>query len=42
VTIAGNLRDMLAGIEMVGSDLVFRGATSAPTIKVGRMTVAGA
>ena len=42
VTIAGNLRDMLAGIEMVGSDLVFRNATSAPTIKVGRMTVAGA
>jgi PmbA protein len=42
VTIAGNLRDMLAGIEMVGSDLVFRGAVSAPTIKVGRMTVAGA
>jgi hypothetical protein len=26
----------------VGSDLVFRGAVSAPTIKVGRMTVAGA
>ncbi len=42
VTIAGNLRDMLAGIEMVGNDLVFRGSTSAPTIKVGRMTVAGA
>ena len=42
MTIAGNLRDVLAGIEMVGSDLVFRGATSAPTIKVGRMTVAGA
>src|SRR5262249_2012672 len=41
VTIAGNLRDMLAGIEMVGSDLVFRGAVSAPTIKIGRMTVAG-
>jgi PmbA protein len=42
VTIAGNLRDMLAGIEMVGNDLRFRGATSAPTIKVDRMTVAGA
>ena len=42
VTIAGNLRDMLAGIEMVGNDLVFRSATSAPTVKVGRMTVAGA
>jgi len=42
ITIAGNLRDMLAGVEMVGNDLRFRGATSAPTIKVGRMTVAGA
>ncbi len=42
VTIAGNLRDMLAGIELVGNDLVLRGATSAPTIKVSRMTVAGA
>jgi PmbA protein len=42
VTIAGNLRDMLAGIELVGNDLRFRGATSAPTLKVGRMTVAGA
>jgi PmbA protein len=41
VTIAGNLRDMLTGIEMVGSDLVFRGAVSAPTVKIGRMTVAG-
>lgn len=41
VTIAGNLRDMLQNIEMVGSDLVFRGATSAPTIKIGRMTLAG-
>jgi len=41
ITIAGNLRDMLAGIEMVGTDLVFRSSTSAPTIKVGRMTVAG-
>jgi PmbA protein len=42
VTIAGNLREMLAGITMIGSDLVFRSATSAPTIKVERMTVAGA
>jgi len=41
VTIAGNLRDMFAGIELVGNDLVFRTATSAPTVKVDRMTVAG-
>lgn len=42
ITIAGNLRDMLRDIEMVGTDLVFRTAIAAPTIKVGGMTVAGA
>jgi PmbA protein len=41
VTIAGNLKDMLMGIETVGSDLEFRGSTAAPTIKIGEMTVAG-
>ncbi len=41
VTIAGNLKQMLTGIEMVGNDLEFRGRTSSPTIKIGRMMVAG-
>jgi PmbA protein len=41
VTIAGNLRDMLRGIEAVASDLEFRGSVAAPTIKIGEMTVAG-
>lgn len=41
VTIAGNLKEMLMGIETVGSDLEFRGSTAAPTIKIGEMTVAG-
>jgi PmbA protein len=41
LTIAGNLRDMLRGIEMVGNDLVLRRAIASPTVKVGRMTVAG-
>jgi PmbA protein len=41
VTIAGNLKDMLLGIDAVGSDLEFRGSVSAPTIRVGRMTVSG-
>jgi PmbA protein len=41
VTIAGNLKEMLRGIETVGSDLEFRGSTAAPTIKIGEMTVAG-
>ncbi len=42
VTIAGNLREMLAGIEMIGNDLAFRATVASPTLKVGRMTVAGA
>jgi PmbA protein len=41
VTIAGNLNDMLKGIEAIGSDLEFRGSVAAPTIKMGEMTVGG-
>jgi len=41
VTIAGNLRDMLMGVEEVGCDLEFRGSLAAPTLKIGEMTVAG-
>ena len=41
VTIAGNLKDMFAGIEMVGSDLVFRGRIASPTVKIAEMMVAG-
>ncbi|MGH9835930.1 MAG: TldD/PmbA family protein [Blastocatellia bacterium] len=41
VTIAGNFRDMLRGVEMIGADLRFRGRIAAPTIKVGRMMVSG-
>jgi len=41
VTIAGNLTDMLMGMEAVGSDLEFRGAVAAPTLKIGEMTVGG-
>ncbi|HEX4068011.1 MAG TPA: metallopeptidase TldD-related protein [Acidobacteriaceae bacterium] len=42
ITIAGNLKDMLRNIAAVGSDLVFRGATAAPTLRVDGMTIAGA
>jgi PmbA protein len=41
VTIAGNLRDMLLGLEAAGSDLEFRGSVAAPTLKIGEMTVGG-
>jgi PmbA protein len=41
VTIAGNLKDMLLGMETVGSDLEFRGSVAAPTLKIGEMTVGG-
>jgi PmbA protein len=41
VTIAGNLKQMLKDIDAVGSDLVFRGALAAPTLRVRRMTVSG-
>jgi PmbA protein len=41
VTIAGNLRDMLMNLEVVGTDLEFRGSMAAPTLKIGEMTVGG-
>ena len=42
ITIAGNLKQMLADIEMVGNDLEFRGRIASPTIKIREMTIAGA
>ena len=42
ITIAGNLKHMLANIETVGNDLEFRGRIASPTIKIREMTIAGA
>jgi PmbA protein len=42
ITIAGNLKDMYCSIVAIGNDLVFRGASAAPTIRVEGMTIAGA
>ncbi len=42
ITIAGNLKDMIAGVEMIGNDLNWRSSTVAPTIKIDEMTIAGA
>jgi PmbA protein len=42
ITIAGNLKDMYRNIVAIGNDLVFRGASAAPTIRIEGMTIAGA
>ena len=39
VTIAGNLKEMLKSIEMIGNDLDFRGNIVSPTLLIGRMTI---
>ncbi|MGZ4812876.1 MAG: TldD/PmbA family protein [Terriglobales bacterium] len=41
ITVAGNLKDMLLNIADVGSDLEFRGAIAAPTLRMEGLTVAG-
>lgn len=41
ITVAGNLLEMFRAVEGVGNDLVFRDRTSAPTLLIGRMVVAG-
>lgn len=41
ITVVGNLKEILLGIEMVGKDLTFHNSVVAPTLKICRMTVAG-
>lgn len=41
VTVAGSMLDMLKGVDAIGSDLTFRGATGAPTLRFGELTVSG-
>ncbi|HUF91369.1 MAG TPA: TldD/PmbA family protein [Candidatus Limnocylindria bacterium] len=41
VTVAGNLLEMFDRIDGIGNDLVLRDRTSAPTVKIARMVVAG-
>jgi PmbA protein len=41
ITIAGNLRQMLQDITMVGDDITFMGTVSSPTLKIRSMTVSG-
>ena len=41
LTIAGNLGDMLAGIDAVGSEVEWLGGVAAPALRIASMTVAG-
>jgi PmbA protein len=41
ITIAGNLKAILRDVDAVGNDLVFRGRSASPTLRVSRMTVSG-
>jgi PmbA protein len=41
ITIAGNLREMLKNIEMIGNDVTFVGSIAAPTLKIGKMVISG-
>jgi PmbA protein len=41
VTIAGNLRQMLQDIEMIGTDIAFMGPIASPTLKIRNMTLSG-
>jgi PmbA protein len=41
VTIAGNLRQMLQDIEMIGNDITFLGPVAAPTVKIRNMMLSG-
>ena len=41
VTIAGNLKQMLLEVDAVGTDLVFRGSSASPTLRIKKMTVSG-
>ena len=41
VTIAGNLRQMLKDIEIVGNDVTFLGSVASPTLKIRNMVISG-
>lgn len=41
ITVAGNLKDMLRNVSLIGNDLEFRSSIAAPTLRIEGMTVAG-
>ena len=42
ITVAGNFGDMLRDVDAVGNDLLWLGRVASPSLRVSRMTVAGA
>lgn len=41
INVSGNLKDMLAGIDGVGNDVLWLGASGAPSIRMSQLTVSG-
>ena len=41
INVSGNLNDMLASIDAVGNDLLWRGSTAAPSLRMSSLTVSG-
>jgi PmbA protein len=41
INLSGNLKDMLAAIDAVGSDLLWRGSSAAPSLRMSRLTLSG-
>lgn len=41
INVSGNLKDMLASIDAVGDDLLWRGSSAAPSLRMARLTLSG-
>jgi PmbA protein len=41
INLSGNLKDMLAAIDAVGSDLLWRDSSAAPSLRMSRLTLSG-
>jgi PmbA protein len=41
INLSGNLKEMLASIDAVGDDVLWRGSSAAPSFRMSRMTVSG-
>ena len=41
INLSGNLKDMLAGIDAIANDLLWRGSSAAPSFRMSKLTVSG-